>query len=150
MSISEKSLKELLPETLTFSLCIHIEKGKEVWVVAGMLSQYLESATDSVLVLDQGNPVGVVGGKEIMENILKNPTSALFFENKVENIMESDPFTVSGDTKYGDLMNGWKKRGRAYAILKNEWNNYSAVSAKKILEIVFGTLQKFQATTPLT
>ena len=135
MSIADKSLKELLPETLTFSLCIHIEKGKEVWVVAGMLSQYLESTTDSVLVLDQGTPVGVVGGKEIMENILKNPTSALFFENKVEDIMESDPFTVSGDTKYGDLMNGWKKRGRAYAILKNEWNNYSAVSAKKILEI---------------
>ena len=135
MSLANKSLKELLPETLTFSLCIHIEKGKEVWVVAGMLAQYLESATDSVLVIDEGAPVGVVGGKEIMENILKNPTSDLFFETNVEDIMESDPFTVSGDTTYEDLMDGWKKRGRAYAILQNEWNNFSAISAKKILEI---------------
>ncbi|NIM26233.1 MAG: CBS domain-containing protein [Nitrosopumilaceae archaeon] len=135
MSIINKSLKELLPETLTYSLCIHIEKGKEVWVVAGMLAQYLESATDSVLVLDEEKPVGVVGGKEILENILKTPTSSLFFDNKVEDIMESDPFIVSDETKYGDLMTEWKKRGRAYAILKNEWNNYSAISAKKILEI---------------
>jgi len=135
MSLANKTLKELLPETLTYSLCIHIEKDKQVWVVAGMLAQYLESATDSVLVLEKEKPVGVVGGKEIMENILKNPTQSLFFENKVEDIMESHPLMVSGGTKYGDLMSEWKKRGRAYAILKNEWNNYSAISAKKILEI---------------
>ena len=48
MSLKDKQLKELLPETLTYSLCVHIEKGKKVWVVAGMLAQYLESATDSV------------------------------------------------------------------------------------------------------
>ena len=135
MSIANKTLKELLPETLTYSLCIHIDKEKEVWVVAGMLSQYLESATDSVLVLDKENPVGVVGGREILENILKNPTSTLFFANKVGDIMESNPLFVSGDTKYRDLINEWNKRGRAYAILKNEWNSYSAISAKKILEI---------------
>ena len=59
MSVANKSLKELLPETLTYSLCIHIEKGKEIWVVAGMLVQYLESATDSVLVLEKEKPIGV-------------------------------------------------------------------------------------------
>jgi len=39
--LCQRSLKDLLPQTLTNNLCIHIEKGKEVWVVAGMLAQYL-------------------------------------------------------------------------------------------------------------
>ena len=135
MSLADSTLRDLLPETLTYSLCIHIEKGKEVWVVAGMLAQYLESATDSVLVLDAGKPAGVIGGKEIMENLLKNPTSSLFYGTRVEDIMETNPVIITEDTKYKDLVMQWKKRGRAYAILKNEWMHYSAISAKKILEI---------------
>jgi predicted transcriptional regulator len=135
ISLADHTLRNLLPETLTYSLCIHIEKGKEVWVVAGMLAQYLESATDSVLVLDAGKPVGVIGGKEIMENLLKNPTSGLFYGTKIEDIMESDPLIITENTKYSDLMKQWQKRGRAYAVIENEWGNYSAISAKKILEI---------------
>ncbi len=135
MSLADRTLRELLSETLTYSLCIHIEKGKEVWMVAGMLAQYLESATDSVLVIDSGKPMGVIGGKEIMENLLKNPTSSLFYGTKVEDIMEPNPLIITDDTKYKDLMEQWKKRGRAYAVIANEWGFYSAISAKKILEI---------------
>ncbi len=135
MSLADRTLRELLPETLTYSLCIHIEKGKEVWVVAGMLAQYLESLTDSVLVLDAGKPVGTIGGKEIMENLLKNPTSSLFYGTKVEDIMEPNPLIISEETKYKELVMQWKQRGRAYAVIANEWGHYSAISAKKILEI---------------
>ena len=133
--ISERTLGELLPDTLTHSLCIHIDKGTEMWVVTGMLVQYLESVTDSVMVREGEEPIGVIGGKEIMENLLKNPTSSLFYGTKVEDIMESNPIRISKDTKYKDLMNHWKERGRAYAVIPNEWGFYSAISAKKILEI---------------
>jgi len=133
--ISERALGELLPDTLTNSLCIHINKGTEVWVVTGMLVQYLESVTDSIIVRDGENPIGVIGGKEIMENILKNPTSDLFYDTRVEDIMKTNPVLVSKNTKYKDLMSFWKERGRAYAIIPNEWKFYSAISAKKILEI---------------
>ena len=136
VSIRESTLGELFPERLSWTLCIHVDKGKEVWVVAGMLVQYLESATDSVIVRDEKrNPIGVIGGKEIMANLLENPTSSLFYETKVEDIMELNPITVSKDTKYEDLMKRWKERGRAYAIVANEWGFYSVISAQKILEI---------------
>lgn len=135
MSLKDYTLRELLPETLSYSLCIHIEKGKEVWVVAGMLAQYLESLTDSVLVLNEGKPVGVIGGREIMENLLKNPSSSLFYGTKVEDIMETNPLLVTEDTKYIELMKQMQQRGRAYAVIANEWGHYSAISAKKILEI---------------
>ncbi|MDH3312227.1 MAG: CBS domain-containing protein [Nitrosopumilus sp.] len=134
--ISERSLRELFSERLTWSLCIHIDKGKEVWVVTGMLVQYLESATDSIIVRDEKhNPIGTIGGKEIMENLLKNPTSGLFYGTKVEDIMEPNPVVVSKETKYKDLMNFWRQRGRAYAVIPNEWGFYSVISAQKILEI---------------
>ncbi|KEQ56715.1 hypothetical protein AAA799B03_00950 [Marine Group I thaumarchaeote SCGC AAA799-B03] len=134
--IAERVLGDLLPERLTWTLCIHIDKGKEVWVIAGMLAQYLESATDSVIVRDdKENPIGTIGGKEIMENLLKNPTSSLFYGTKVEDIMEPNPVVISRDTKYKDLIESWKERGRAYAVIANEWGFYSAISAQKILEI---------------
>ncbi|EIJ66866.1 hypothetical protein BD31_I1552 [Candidatus Nitrosopumilus salaria BD31] len=134
--ISERTLGELFPERLTWSLCIHIDKGKEVWVVTGMLVQYLESATDSIIIRDENhNPIGTIGGKEIMEKLLENPTSSLFYGTKVEDIMEPNPVIVSKDTKYKDLMNFWKQKGRAYAVIPNEWGFYSAISAQKILEI---------------
>lgn len=135
MPLFHHSLKELLPQTLTYSLCIHIQKGKEVWVVAGMLAQYLESATDSVVVMDEERPIGTIGGKEIMDNLLKNPSSSLFYGTKVEDIMEPNPLLITSDIKYHELMDHWKKRGRAFALIENEWHHYSAISAKKILEI---------------
>lgn len=134
--IAERTLGELFPERLTWSLCVHIDKGTDVWVVTGMLVQYLESATDSIIVRDdEHNPIGTIGGKEIMENLLKNPTSSLFYDKKVEDIMEPNPVKISKDTKYKDLMNFWKERGRAYAVIPNEWGFYSAISAQKVLEI---------------
>lgn len=134
--IAERPLGELFPERLTWSLCIHIDKGKEVWVVTGMLVQYLESATDSILVRDsKENPIGTIGGKEILQALLKNPTSSLFYGTKVEDIMESNPVIVSKNTKYKDLMKFWEERRRAYAIIPNEWGFYSAISAQKVLEI---------------
>ncbi len=133
--ISERTLKELLPETLDYSLCITIEKDKKVWVVTGMLVQYLESATDSVSVKEGEKIVGTIGGKEILEHLLKNPTQQLFYNTLVEDIMETNPLQISSDIKYKDLISKWKDRGRAYAILTNRWGHYSAISAKKILEI---------------
>ncbi len=75
--ISERTLGELLPERLTWSLCIHIDKGTEVWVVTGMLVQYLESFTDSVMVRDDTKPIGVVGGREIIHGVYKNSYTGL-------------------------------------------------------------------------
>jgi predicted transcriptional regulator len=135
LPISERTLEELLTETLDYSMCITIDKGKEVWVVAGMLVQYLESITDSVSITDGDEIIGTIGGKEILENLLKNPTRSLFYGTLVKDIMEKNPLRVSGQTKYKDLISQWRQRGRAYAILSNRWGHYSAISAAKILEI---------------
>jgi len=68
--ISNLSLDELLPDSLTSTLCVNIEKGTKIWVVTGMLVQYLESFTDTVVVRDKDKPVGIAGGNMLFKNLL--------------------------------------------------------------------------------
>jgi len=99
--------------------------------------------------------VGTIGGREIMENLLKNPSSNLFYGTNVEDIMEPNPLIVPETILYKDLMAKWKERGRAYAAMVNEWNAFSAISAKKILEVGMRCMTNLSITdlpkkTPVT
>ncbi len=133
--ISEESLKNLLGDSLTSSLCVNIEKATKTWVATGMLVQQLESFTDAVLIRQDDKPIGIVGGKDILEKLIENPTSELFDNTNVEDIMEKRILFVSNETTLKELINYWKDTRRAFAVVPNEFSDYSAISAKKILEI---------------
>jgi predicted transcriptional regulator len=132
---SSLSLKELFGDSLTSSLCVNIEKGTETWVAAGMLVQQLESFTDAVVVRENDKPIGIVGGKDIIVPLAENPSSDLFYNTKVENIMEDCFPTVSPDSKLEELINFWRNTRRAFAAIPNEFSDYSCLSAKKLLEV---------------
>jgi predicted transcriptional regulator len=133
--ISQMSLVDLFGGSLTSSLCVNIEKGTKTWVATGMLVQQLESFTDSVVVRDNDKPVGIVGGKDIISKLIDEPTSDLFYNTNVEDIMEKRWPTVSKNTKLHELMEFWKNTRRAFAAIPNEFSDYSAISAKKLLEV---------------
>jgi len=133
--ISDRSLESLFGDSLTASLCVNIEKNTKTWVATGMLVQQLESFTDSVVVREDDKPIGIVGGKDIISPLVNNPNSNLFYETKVEDIMEKRFLTVTGKSKLKELINFWKETRRAFAAIPNEFSDYSALSAKKILEI---------------
>ncbi len=133
--ISEISLYDLFGNSLTSSLCVNIEKGAEMWVVTGMLVRQLESFTDAVVVRENDKPIGIVGGKDVITKLIENPTSDLFYNTKVEDIMEKRWPTVSKATKLRELIEFWKETRRAFAAIPNEFLDYSAISAKKLLEV---------------
>jgi len=133
--ISQMSLADLFGDSLTSSLCVNIEKGTKTWVATGMLVQQLESFTDAVVVRDNDKPVGIVGGKDVIVKLIENPTSDLFYKTNVEDIMEKRWPTVSKKTKLYELMEFWKNTRRAFAAIPNEFLDYSAISAKKLLEV---------------
>ena len=133
--ISEISLYDLFGDSLTSSLCVNIEKGTETWVATGMLVQQLESFTDSIVVRDRDKPIGIVGGKDVIVELIEVPRSSLFYKTKVEDIMEERWPTVSKETKLRELIEFWKKTRRAFAAIPNEFSDYSAISAKKMLEV---------------
>ncbi len=133
--ISDLSLESLFGDSLTASLCVNVEKGTETWVATGMLVQQLESFTDSVVVREKDKPIGIVGGKDIIVPLVDNPSSSLFYDTKVEDVMEKRFPTVSKKSKLKELINYWKQTRRAFAAVPNEFSDYSALSAKKMLEV---------------
>ncbi|MCI4433260.1 MAG: hypothetical protein JHC41_06670 [Nitrosopumilus sp.] len=91
---------------------MNVRKNAKVKVVTGMLAQYLETFTDSVVVRDGTKPIGVIGGREIIQGVYKNPSSDFFEMNMVENITDRRLNVVKSDTSLKELVSLWKAVGR--------------------------------------
>lgn len=136
MSIINKSLKDLLPLSFSSTPAVSIRKENKVWVATSMLIHYLESFTDSLVVTEKDEkPIGVIGGKDIIENILKNPSSDFFDNVTVEQIADENLVILSEQTTLKELLEKWKQTRRAFSIIPNTLGGYSAISARKMLEI---------------
>lgn len=133
--ISSLSISELLGNSLTSTPCVNIRKNAKVKVVGGMLVQYLETFTDSVVVRDDSKPIGVIGGREIIQGVYKNPSSDFFDMKFVEDIADNRLNVITADTNLKELFSLWKEVSRAFAIINVGNDDYSVISAKKLLEI---------------
>jgi CBS domain-containing protein len=135
MKIADCSLRNLLPLSLLASPAVSIQKHNSVEEAVGLLVPYLESFTDSLVVAGEKNePVGIVGGKEIIESIQVNPSRNLFV-TKIQNIMSHHVSMTSGTSTVKQLIEEWKKTGRAFSLIPNAIGGYSVISARKMLEI---------------
>ena len=136
MSISDLTLKELLPLSLYSTPAVSIRKENKMWTATAMLAHYLESFTDSLVVTDQEEkPIGVIGGFEIIQNIFENPTSNFFDEKIVEDIFDKELIQINPETKLKNLIEKWMTTRRAFCIIPNQYFGYSAISSRKLLEI---------------
>ena len=134
-AISKLSLGELLEDSLTSTPCVNVRKNAKIKVVTGMLAQYLETFTDSVVVRDGLKPIGIVGGREIIQGVYKNPSSDFFEMKQVEEITDKRLNVVTSENSLEDLVSMWKSVGRAFAVIDMGNDDYSVISVKKLLEI---------------
>jgi len=135
LPISDYSLYELLSRTLTTVPAVSTTIYDRVWETTGMLVHHLESFTDSLVVTDEERPVGVIGGIEIMCGTLKTPSFDFFNNTLVGKIKNDGLIITTTETKLSDLLKQWKHTGRAFAIIPNQYHGYSAISARKLLEV---------------
>lgn len=134
--VSKLTLEELLPNSLTDTVCININKEREVWIATLMCSEYLESMVDSIIVRDdEFRPIGIVGGYDVLNHLRKNPRRDSQYQTKVREIMFKDLLEVEKKTKLDDLIEFWKKSHRAFAIISNEFGDCSSVSARKLIQV---------------
>jgi|CXWL01.1.fsa_nt_gi predicted transcriptional regulator len=135
-SISELTLEEIFSDRLTNTPCVYLNNKREVWVAIEMCVQYLETTIDSIVIRDENhNPLGIVGGYDLLNHIRKHPTRDFQYENKVGEIMFRDLPIVGKETKLKDLIEKWKNSRRAFAIIPNDFKGYSPISARKMLEV---------------
>lgn len=133
--ISNKQLIDLLPLSLTSTPAVSIQKNNQVWCGTVMLIHYLESFTDSLVVRDGNIPIGIIGGKEIIEGLIKEPSSKFFDKTTVEDILTEEITQISEKTTLQTLIEKWKQTRRAFSVIPNQIGGLSAISARSILEI---------------
>jgi predicted transcriptional regulator len=101
-----------------------------------MCAQYLESAVDSIVIRDdQFKPIGIVGGYDLLDHLRKNPTRDFQYKTNVQQVMFTELPEIEKNTKLKDLIEFWKRTGRAFALIPNEYGDYSPVSARRMLDI---------------
>jgi predicted transcriptional regulator len=134
-SISGLTLGELFPSTLTDTSCVYIDKEREVWVATEMCAQHLESTIDSIVVRDNGKPIGIVGGYDLLDHLRKNPTRDFQYQHKIEKIMFKKFPQIEKQTKFKDLIEKWKDTRRAFAVISKNSGDFSPISARKMLDL---------------
>lgn len=134
--VRELTLEEAFDGSLTNMQCINIDGRRHVWVAALMCAQYLESAVDSIVVRDDSfKPIGIVGGYDLLDHLRKNPTRDSQYKTNVDAVMFRDLPKFEKKRTLKDLIDFWKRSGRAFAIVPNEYGDYSPVSARRMLEV---------------
>ena len=135
-NISELTLEQLFSDSLTDTPCIYLNQEREVGIATEMCVQYLESSVDSIVIRDDDhNPIGIVGGYDLLNHIRENPTRDYQYETKVKDIMFKDLLVVEKDMTFQELMEKWRSSRRAFAVIPNAFQGYSPISARKILEV---------------
>lgn len=135
LPLMKSSLSDLLPDSLYKSPAVSIRLTDAIGDAATLLSHYLESFTDSLVVIKDERPVGVIGGIDLLDGVLKNPTSDFFDNTLVSKIMNEKLTIITKQTRLSDLLKQWQETRRAFAIIPNQYSGYSAISARKMLEI---------------
>ena len=121
---------------MTNTPCVYLNQEREVCVATEMCVQYLESSVDSIVIRDDDhNPIGIVGGYDLLNHIRANPTRDYQYDTKVKEIMYDNLLIVEKGMTFQSLMEKWKTSRRAFAITPNAFQGYSPISARKMLEV---------------
>lgn len=139
LGLQECLFDDLLPRTLVSSPISSIENIDNVWIACSMLSR-VSDTTNNLVVLQNQFPLGILGGKEILAGLLKNPTPYYFHDILAEEIMNRRFYLDTRDAKLDKILEQMRKTKSDFIILQNSKHSFSAISLREILEV--GTLCK--------
>ncbi|MDE1843041.1 MAG: hypothetical protein KGH95_05260, partial [Thaumarchaeota archaeon] len=83
MSLKDKPLEELLPESISSTPVVSINSDDTLADAALLLPHHLETFTDSLVVTKNDIPVGIVGGIELLDATIKNQINGYLYKIKI-------------------------------------------------------------------
>lgn len=136
VKISNLSIGNLISYSVRHIPIVWVKSDDKVWVAASMLNRYLGTFIDCLPVMQEGQFVNFVDGKDLLSKVLKNPTYDLFQYALVEDIVnKSIPLQIfSSNTTLSILLEDWIKNKRAYSLLKNNNGSFSIISARTVVD----------------
>lgn len=125
---------DILPRTLKSSSISSLEGKDNVWIASSMLSRISETS-DNIVVIEKELPAGIIGGKEIIKGIQKNPTPSFFSGTSSKKIMNKKFYLDSRKVTLQKILEQMHLTNRTFSIIQNGKYDFSAVSVNEILEI---------------
>ena len=133
--VSGLPLDYLLPYTLQSTPMASVQQHEKMWVVAAMLCRYLETFTDGVIVMNGKEPLGVLGGRELLAKLLRNPTLEFFEDYEARQVMTEHINIISPKTTLGELLSMMMRQRIGIALIPYNDHDYSSISVRSLLEI---------------
>lgn len=143
-SLANKTLEEIFSESLFSTPAVSIRVEDTLAEAATLLPHHLETLTDSLVVVSDDKPVGIVGGIEVLDGIINNYTPSFLDKTKIVDVMSKKLVITNQKSKFVDIVKQWSQTRRAFAIIPNQYHGYSVISARKILDV--GILFKINTT----
>jgi len=134
LELTECLFDDLLPYSLASSPISSVNTTDNMWIISSMYSR-LSRTTDNLVVLDDEFPLGIIGGREILKGILKNPTPYFFHDVLSSEIMNRKFYLDTRFAKFHKLLEQMQKIKRNFAIIQNSKQSFSAISIREIIEI---------------
>ncbi len=142
--LGDKTLDEIFSESLFSTPAVGIRVDDMLADAASLLPHHLETLTDSLVATSNDKPVGIVGGIEVLDGIIKDQTRGFLDKTKIGDAMSRKLVIVNPKTKFSELAKQWLQTRRAFAIIPNQYYGYSVIAARKILDV--GILFKTNTT----
>ena len=134
LSLANNPLDKILQESVFSTPAVSIRVEDTLAEAAILLPHHLESMTDSLVVTKNDEPVGIVGGIEVLDNVLKKSSPRFLDNTKIGDVMSEKLVIIDSKNTLSELVRQWSQTRRAFAIIPNQYHGYSVISARKILE----------------
>lgn len=133
--LSSFPLEHILPYTLQSTPVASVQQDEKVWVVTAMLCRYLETFTDGIIVMNEKVPLGILGGRELLARLIRNPTLEFFDNYSARQVMTEHVNIISPKTTLGELLSMMIRQRIGIAIIPYSDNGYSSISVRTLLEV---------------
>ena len=134
-SLNQCTVEEIMPHLLVYSSMATIEGKEKMWVATSMLVRFLASHTNNLVVMESDTPIGMIGSKEVLNGLYKNPAHDFFVEHIVHEVMNKNLDIISPKTKVDDLLHTMNYHGRDFALIQTTDGGFSTISARRLLEV---------------
>ena len=134
---------DVLPRSVKSSPISSLEGNDNVWIASSMLSR-ISQTSENIVVIEKEFPIGIIGGREIIKGVRKNPTSNFFSKTISSKIMNRKFYLDSRKVPLQKILEQMYHTNRMYAIIQNSKYDFSAVSVNEILEI--GSMSQSEIT----
>ena len=132
--LQECLYNDLLPQSVKSSPISSLSGEDNLWIATSMLNRVSENS-DHIVIIEKEYPSGIIGTKEILQGVLKNPTLDFFDKTLSHDIMNRKFYLDTRNAKLTKILSQMNSTNCTFSIIQNSKYDFTSISYREILEI---------------